>query len=63
MESIDHIYRDGRQYDRLFAGSNQDLPFWIGRAHACGGPILELAYGTGRLTNPLGQGGVHDYRD
>ena len=54
---IDHIYRDGRHFDQLFAGANQDLAFWIGQAEQHGDPILELACGTGRVTVPLARQG------
>jgi SAM-dependent methyltransferase len=54
---IDHIYRDGRHYDRLFPDAVQDLPFWIDQAKKLGDPILELACGTGRISITLAQGG------
>ena len=54
---IDHIYRDGRHYDRLFPGANQDLAFWISQAKKHGDPILELACGTGRVTIALAKEG------
>lgn len=54
---IDHIYRDGRHFDQLFAGANQDLVFWIGQAQQHGDPILELACGTGRVTIALARQG------
>jgi len=37
--------------------SDQDLPFYLELALATGGPVLELACGTGRLTAPLGRAG------
>jgi hypothetical protein len=50
----DDIYRDGKYYDRLFAGAGEgeggDLPFWIDQARRYGGPVLELACGTGWVT-------------
>jgi 2-polyprenyl-3-methyl-5-hydroxy-6-metoxy-1,4-benzoquinol methylase len=54
---IDHIYQDGRHYDQLFSGANKDFPFWIGQAKKYGGPVLELACGTGRLSIPLARAG------
>jgi SAM-dependent methyltransferase len=48
-----HIYRDGRHYDRLLPGANQDLAFWTDQARRYGDPVLELACGTGRITIPL----------
>jgi SAM-dependent methyltransferase len=56
---IDHIYQDGRHYDRLYAGINQDLEFWIVQARKYGDPVLELACGTGRVTIPLIQHGFN----
>ena len=38
---IDHIYRDGRHYDRMFANAEHDLPFWQDRTRRYGDPILE----------------------
>jgi SAM-dependent methyltransferase len=54
---IDHIYRDGRHYDQLFAGANEDLAFWISQAKKYGEPVLELACGTGRVTIALAKEG------
>ena len=54
---IDHIYRDGRHFDQLFAGANQDLAFWVGQAQQHGDPVLELACGTGRVTIALARQG------
>ena len=36
----------------------EDIPFWIEEAQASGGPVLELACGTGRVTIPIAQAGV-----
>jgi SAM-dependent methyltransferase len=49
---IRDLYEDGRHYDALFPGAN-DLLFYQRRVAAYGGPVLELACGTGRLTVPL----------
>jgi len=38
--------------------SDQDVGFWLQRAQEAGGPVLELACGTGRLTGALAAGGV-----
>ncbi len=48
-EDIDHIYRDGRHYDRLFGPPH--LPFWLDLARQAGGPLLEL--GCGRARSPF----------
>lgn len=52
-----NLYDDARQYDALFPGPN-DLPFYQRQIAACGGPVLELACGTGRLTVPLAGAGA-----
>lgn len=52
---ISAIYLDGRHYDRLFP--TNDLPFWRALARRYGGPVLELACGTGRLAIPLAEDG------
>ena len=58
MESaeISQLYQDGACYDRMYHGGH-DLAFWIDRAKGCGGPVLELAVGTGRIAIPLAAGG------
>lgn len=56
-EGMDHIYRDGRTYDQQFGEIDRDLPFWLNLATAYGGPILELACGTGRIAIPLAEHG------
>ncbi|MEJ7809587.1 MAG: class I SAM-dependent methyltransferase [Gemmatimonadaceae bacterium] len=55
---VDGIYRDGRHYDRLFPGSDPDLPFWVERSTRSGGPVLELACGTGRVAIPIARAGL-----
>jgi SAM-dependent methyltransferase len=36
----------------------RDVPFWRNLAYHCGGPVLELGCGTGRISLPLGRAGV-----
>jgi SAM-dependent methyltransferase len=36
----------------------RDVPFWRNLALHCGGPVLELGCGTGRIALPLGRAGV-----
>jgi len=36
----------------------RDVPFWRSLALHCGGPVLELGCGTGRISLPLGRAGV-----
>ncbi len=50
------LYDEGRHYDLLMPGPN-DLPFYQRQATKYGGPVLELACGTGRLTIPLSLAG------
>ena len=52
------LYRDGRHYDGLNDRFQEDVPFYRELALAAGGPVLELACGTGRLTIPLAGAGV-----
>lgn len=56
-EKTAYIYLDGKHYDQLFDGRNEDFSFWIDQANLCGGPVLELACGTGRITIALAQAG------
>jgi SAM-dependent methyltransferase len=44
-------------YDRLTAADDYDLPHYLERARATGGPILELACGSGRIAVPLARAG------
>ena len=50
------IYQDGRHFDRMFPGVNAN-PFWEEQAAESGGPILELACGTGSISIPLARAG------
>ena len=52
----DFVYLDGWRYDEMF-GDADDLPFWLEQAGQHGGPILELACGTGRVAIPLAEAG------
>jgi SAM-dependent methyltransferase len=54
---IDHLYRDGGQYDRLLDRAIADLPFWKEQAATAGDPVLELGCGTGRVAIPLARAG------
>jgi SAM-dependent methyltransferase len=44
-------------YDHLVRGRG-DIAFWIEEAQASGGPVLEVACGTGRVLIPTAQAGV-----
>ena len=52
----DYLYASGRRYDLMYPDL-PDLPFWLAQARQYGGPILELACGSGRLSIPLAQAG------
>src|SRR5258708_2706159 len=54
------IYSDGREYDLLLHApvSEEELGFYSRHAITSGGPVLELACGTGRLTIPLSKSGL-----
>lgn len=51
------IYRDGRHYDRMF-GVGQEPHFWVELAREIGGPLLELACGTGAKAIPMARTGL-----
>lgn len=54
------LYEDARRYDAL-AGQHfgsHDAAYWQAQAAQCGGPVLELACGSGRLTLPIAQQGT-----
>jgi 2-polyprenyl-3-methyl-5-hydroxy-6-metoxy-1,4-benzoquinol methylase len=59
MKDIDcgPLYFDGRHYDLQHGGITDDIPLYVTLAHRYGGPILELACGTGRVTIPLAREG------
>jgi SAM-dependent methyltransferase len=52
------LYSDGRHYDRQHKGITDDIPFYLRQARKCGGPVLELACGTGRIALVLAQEGI-----
>ena len=45
-------------YDLLFDSLDFDVPYWVETAKSAGGPVLELACGTGRITLPLVRKGL-----
>jgi len=52
------IYEEPLHYDAKFHRLKVDIPFYYGCALRWGGPVLELACGTGRITVPLASMGV-----
>ena len=53
----EQLYLDGALYDRLLVSSAEPPQIWLDFAARYGGPILELASGTGRVSIPLAQHG------
>jgi SAM-dependent methyltransferase len=51
-------YVAGDLYDLILGGYREDLAFYVGRARAAEGPVLELACGTGRVLLPTLEAGV-----
>jgi SAM-dependent methyltransferase len=52
------LYADAAFYDAEFANRAHEIPFYVRHAVLAGGPVLELACGTGRLTLPIAAAGV-----
>jgi SAM-dependent methyltransferase len=52
------LYRDGRHYDLGNKGQVADIPFYLKQIEKYGGPVLELACGTGRITIPIAKEGI-----
>ncbi|MEK8174681.1 class I SAM-dependent methyltransferase [Streptomyces sp. M19] len=58
LRHVDNLYYDGPHYDRRYATYTHDIDFWCDLARANGGPVLELAAGTGRLSLPIARLGL-----
>ena len=54
---IEH-YVQPELYDLYYSWLTEDIPFYVARARAAGGPVLEAACGTGRVLIPTLQAGV-----
>lgn len=52
------LYEDAEFYDAEFATRDLDIPFFRKHARLAGGPVLEVACGTGRITLPIAHDGV-----
>ena len=48
-----------RLYDPWSASVTEDVDFYVEEAGAAGGTVVELACGTGRITVPIAEAGVH----
>lgn len=60
MKALDclGLYEDAEFYDAEFGSRNAEIPFFCKHARQAGGPVLEVACGTGRLTLPIAREGV-----
>ena len=47
-----------RLYDPWSASVTEDVEFYVEEARATGGPVVELACGTGRITVPVAKAGI-----
>jgi SAM-dependent methyltransferase len=52
------LYEDAEFYDTEFSARNVEIPFYRKYAQECGGAVLEVACGTGRITLPIARDGV-----
>ncbi|MGW7466962.1 class I SAM-dependent DNA methyltransferase [Streptomyces xantholiticus] len=55
---MDNIYYNGQHYDQRYSTYTHDIDFWCDLARSNGGPVLELAAGTGRLSLPIADLGI-----
>lgn len=53
------LYEDAEFYDAEFATRDLEIPFFRKQARQAGGPVLEVACGTGRITLPIARDGVN----
>ena len=59
-DNDEYFYISGQHYDSMIKSKNayEPIPFYIKQAKKYGGPILELACGTGRITIPIAKKGI-----
>lgn len=61
MKNLAHSYRNSaKYYDDAYAAKKDlvDLPFYLDLARKCGGPVLEIGCGTGRVLLPIARLGI-----
>lgn len=58
LEELIDEYDDGVRYDAEYGDFEPNGPFYLALAKAAGGPVLEIACGTGAIAVPLAQAGV-----
>lgn len=58
--TIDSLQVSAKYYDEAYATNEdlEDLAFYVDTAKANGGPVLELACGTGRILLPIAREGI-----
>jgi len=54
-------YRDGLHYDMQHKNFTEDIDFYLKQTEKYGGPVLELACGTGRVTLAVAGKGIEVY--
>ncbi len=56
----EYYYINGKHYDNMIKSRNayESIPFYVKQVKKYGGPILELACGTGRITIPIAKKGI-----
>ncbi|MHA1932097.1 MAG: class I SAM-dependent DNA methyltransferase [Promethearchaeota archaeon] len=59
-DNEEDYYINGQHYDSIVKSRNayEAVPFYIKQARKYGGPILELACGTGRISIPIAKNGI-----
>jgi len=58
MNSVYEIYQNTELYDLEFKDRDHEIPFFKKWAKSSHGPVLEVACGTGRITEPLAREGI-----